>query len=87
MRQGFHEVVHSAFAIDRLAGPLCTVGGWTRTDLPDAPPEQWAAWHVPLIIGADYNGGTPAWYSVLCFCAMVVAMGFLNVRAWSSCAM
>ena len=47
MRQGFHEVVHSAFAIDRLAGPLCTVGGWTRTDLPDAPPEQWAAWHVP----------------------------------------
>jgi membrane protease YdiL (CAAX protease family) len=36
----------------------------------------WAAWHVPLIIGADYNGGTPAWYSVLCFCAMVVALGF-----------
>lgn len=36
----------------------------------------WAAWHVPLIIGADYNGGTPAWYSVLCFAVMVVAMGF-----------
>lgn len=47
MRPGFQEVVHSAFDIDRLAGPLCAVGGWTRTELPDAPPEQWAAWHVP----------------------------------------
>ncbi|HEX5073864.1 MAG TPA: CPBP family intramembrane glutamic endopeptidase [Gemmatimonadaceae bacterium] len=36
----------------------------------------WAGWHVPLIIGADYNGGTPPWYSVLCFAVMVVAMGF-----------
>jgi membrane protease YdiL (CAAX protease family) len=36
----------------------------------------WASWHVPLIIGADYNGGTPPWYSVICFFAMVVAMGF-----------
>jgi membrane protease YdiL (CAAX protease family) len=36
----------------------------------------WAGWHFPLIIGADYNGGTPAWYSTLCFAVMVVAMGF-----------
>ena len=36
----------------------------------------WAAWHVPLIIGADYNNGAPAWYSVLCFVAMVVAIAF-----------
>jgi len=36
----------------------------------------WAGWHFPLIIGADYNGGTPAWYSVLCFAVMVVAMSF-----------
>jgi membrane protease YdiL (CAAX protease family) len=36
----------------------------------------WAAWHMPLIIFADYNGGTPAWYSVLCFAVMVVALGF-----------
>lgn len=36
----------------------------------------WAAWHVPLIIFADYNGGTPAWYSVMCFAVMVVALGF-----------
>ena len=36
----------------------------------------WAAWHVPLIVFADYNGGTPAWYSVLCFAVMVVSLGF-----------
>ncbi len=36
----------------------------------------WAAWHVPLIIGANYNGGTPAWYSVLWFAVMVVALSF-----------
>ncbi|HEY2037081.1 MAG TPA: CPBP family intramembrane glutamic endopeptidase [Steroidobacteraceae bacterium] len=40
----------------------------------------WAAWHVPLIIFADYNNGAPAWYSVLCFAAMVVSMGI--VFAW-----
>ena len=47
----------------------------------------WAAWHVPLIIGADYNGGTPAWYSVLCFAVMVVALGvpfaWLRLRSGS----
>ena len=36
----------------------------------------WAAWHMPLIIFADYNAGAPTWWSVLCFAAMVVAMGF-----------
>ena len=47
----------------------------------------WAAWHVPLIIFADYNGGTPAWYSVLCFAVMVVALGvpfaWLRLRSGS----
>jgi len=36
----------------------------------------WAAWHMPLIFGADYNGGTPPLYSAACFAVMVVAMGF-----------
>ena len=36
----------------------------------------WTVWHVPLIVFANYNGGTPAWYSVLCFAVMVVALGF-----------
>ena len=37
----------------------------------------WAAWHVPLIVFGDYNGGTPAWYSVMCFAAGVLGVGFL----------
>ena len=36
----------------------------------------WAAWHMPLIIFADYNAGKPTWYSVICFGAMVIALGF-----------
>ena len=47
----------------------------------------WALWHMPLIIFADYNGGTPAWYSVTCFAVMVVAMGvpfaWLRLRSGS----
>jgi uncharacterized protein len=47
----------------------------------------WAAWHVPLIVFADYNGGTPTWYSVLCFVVMVVALSvpfaWLRLRSGS----
>jgi uncharacterized protein len=40
----------------------------------------WAAWHAPVIVFADYNAGTPAWYSVACFSATVVSVGV--VSAW-----
>jgi len=40
----------------------------------------WATWHVPLIVGADYHGANPVWYSLLCFGIMVVSMGYL--AAW-----
>jgi CAAX protease family protein len=40
----------------------------------------WAAWHVPLILFADYNAGTPAWFAVPCFGFMVVALAV--VVAW-----
>lgn len=40
----------------------------------------WASWHVPLIIGADYHGANPVWYSLLCFGVMVVALAY--VAAW-----
>jgi uncharacterized protein len=40
----------------------------------------WASWHMPLIIGADYHGNNPTWYSVVCFAIMVIAMGY--VFAW-----
>lgn len=37
----------------------------------------WAAWHVPVILFADYNSGTPGWYAVLCFAVMVIGISFL----------
>jgi membrane protease YdiL (CAAX protease family) len=41
----------------------------------------WAAWHMPLIIGANYHGeGTPIAYSIACFIAMVVALS--TIMAW-----
>ncbi len=40
----------------------------------------WASWHMPLIIGADYHGDNPTWYSIACFAIMVIAMGY--VFAW-----
>ncbi|AHG88883.1 Abortive infection protein [Gemmatirosa kalamazoonensis] len=47
----------------------------------------WAAWHMPLIFFADYNGGTPTWYSALWFAVMVVSLGvpfaWLRLRSGS----
>ena len=40
----------------------------------------WASWHIPVIIGGDYHGAGPAWYSVTCFLVMVVGISF--VFAW-----
>jgi membrane protease YdiL (CAAX protease family) len=37
----------------------------------------WTLWHVPLILFADYNSKTPAWYSVTCFAVMVIGISFL----------
>ena len=41
------EAVVSTFDIERLAAPLVEACGYVRVELPDAPPEQFAAWHVP----------------------------------------
>ena len=41
----------------------------------------WGAWHMPLIIGANYRGtGTPLWFSIACFLVMVLGIGTL--MAW-----
>lgn len=40
----------------------------------------WSSWHFPLIIGGDYRGVGPVWYSVLCFTVIVTGLGFLT--AW-----
>jgi membrane protease YdiL (CAAX protease family) len=40
----------------------------------------WAAWHYPLLLFADYNASTPAWYALMCFTVMVIGISF--VYAW-----
>lgn len=40
----------------------------------------WAAWHYPVLLFADYNGGTHAWYSLACFTVLVLGVAF--VFAW-----
>jgi len=41
----------------------------------------WALWHAPAILFADYNNaGSPQWFSLLCFAAMVIGISF--VFAW-----
>jgi len=44
---GFHELVISVFDIDRIAEPMIEIGGWIRTDLPDASPELARFWGAP----------------------------------------
>ena len=40
----------------------------------------WSAWHYPILLLADYNSGTPAWFGLTCFTGMVVGISF--VFAW-----
>ncbi len=40
----------------------------------------WATWHYPILLFADYNSGTPAWYGLTCFTIMIVGVSF--VFAW-----
>lgn len=41
---------------------------------------MWAVYHFPVLLFADYNAGTPAWYGLTCFTVMVVADSF--ILAW-----
>jgi membrane protease YdiL (CAAX protease family) len=48
---------------------------------------MWAAYHYPVLIFGDYNGGAPRWFALICFTLMVTAgsivMGWLVLRARS----
>lgn len=61
-----------------LVPELAKTTSFTRTALISGL--VWAAWHVPLLLFADYNGGTPAWYGLTCFSVMVIGISF--VFAW-----
>lgn len=41
---------------------------------------MWAAYHYPVLLFADYNAGTPAWFGLPCFTLGVIAESF--ILAW-----
>jgi uncharacterized protein len=36
----------------------------------------WASWHLPVLLLADYNAGTPWWFGLPCFAVMVIGITF-----------
>lgn len=40
----------------------------------------WGIWHLPLLVGSDYNAGTPVWYGIACF--MITVTGISVMLAW-----
>lgn len=69
------EIGWRGFLVPELARtmPFARVAFWSSA--------VWAVWHYPILLFADYNGGTPAWYGLTCFTVMVFCIGVLF--AWS----
>lgn len=36
----------------------------------------WTLWHTPILLFADYNMGTPWWFSLPCFAVLVMTISF-----------
>lgn len=36
----------------------------------------WGIWHLPILLFADYNSGTPSWFAMTCFMVGIVSDGF-----------
>ncbi|MES1224756.1 MAG: CPBP family intramembrane glutamic endopeptidase, partial [Bacteroidota bacterium] len=49
--------------------------GYTKTSLLTGV--IWSVWHYPILLFADYNSGTPAWYGLTCFTVMVISISFV----------
>lgn len=61
-----------------LVPELAKVTSFTKTALISGA--VWTAWHVPILVFADYNNGTPVWYGLICFAILVMSISF--VFAW-----
>lgn len=49
--------------------------GFTKTSLISGL--IWGIWHLPILLFADYNSGTPAWYAMTCFMLLVISSSFI----------
>lgn len=68
------EIGWRGFLAPRLMRRFGFTGGTMITGL------IWASWHFPILLFADYNGGTPWWFSLTCFTLMVLSSSF--VLSW-----
>lgn len=37
----------------------------------------WGVWHLPVLLFADYNSGTPIWFALICFMVLIVSVSFI----------
>jgi membrane protease YdiL (CAAX protease family) len=65
------EIGWRGFLAPRMVARFGFTGGAVLTGV------IWAAWHAPILLFADYNSGTPAWYALPCFAMMVVAISVM----------
>jgi membrane protease YdiL (CAAX protease family) len=49
--------------------------GFTKTSLISGV--IWGIWHLPILLFADYNSGTPSWYAMSCFMVLIVSISFI----------
>ncbi len=49
--------------------------GYTKTSLITGA--IWGVWHLPILLFADYNSGTPSWYAMSCFLATIISINFI----------
>ena len=49
--------------------------GFTKTSLITG--FIWGAWHLPILLFADYNSGTPVWFAMLCFMLLAISISFI----------
>ncbi len=62
------EIGWRGFLAPRLVGHMGFTWGAIVTGL------IWTVWHMPVLLFADYNSGTPWWFALSCFAVMVVAI-------------
>ena len=58
-----------------LVPELYKTKGFTKTSLISG--FIWGAWHLPILLFADYNSGTPSWYAMSCFMVLIISMSFI----------
>jgi membrane protease YdiL (CAAX protease family) len=65
------EIGWRGFLAPHLVGRLGFTSGAVLTGL------IWTAWHLPILLFADYNSGTPWWFALPCFAVMVVSLSVI----------